>query len=77
MIVGFRERIPHYNYEVPEAVGCFISLDDILGLLKRASERMMNELFQEVHPLHKISESCGLGLHTYKTDQAQIRDSTH
>lgn len=46
IIVGFRERIPYYNYGVPEAVGCFMSLDDILGLLKRASERMRNELFQ-------------------------------
>jgi len=46
MIVAFRERIPYYNYGVPEAVGCFLSVEHILGLLKKTSANLMNIMFQ-------------------------------
>ena len=46
IVVGFRERYPDYNYGVPEAVGCFMCLEDILGMLKKASERFLIEVFR-------------------------------
>lgn len=48
LIVDFRDITPHYLLGVTEAVGCFISLRDILGQLKKASVILIKAIAKSV-----------------------------
>ena len=47
VVAGFRERLPHYNYGVPEVIGCFLCIKDILDGLKKVSAKLVTDMFNK------------------------------